>query len=330
MSELSLSCAQESGDGKSWPQIPGYRVQRVLHQGSTATVYLATQEALDRLVAIKVLHTPKGEVEQAHVPWQQEASVRAKLAHPHIVNVYDAGRVGDDFYFVMEYVNGPSLRERMQRGRPWRIRPALAVLQAVAEALEYIHARGLLHLDLKPENVLLSESGQAKVTDFSISLQMPEEKTAPVFWGTCDYCAPEQRFGLGVDRRADVFSLAVLAYEMLTGYLPGRVYVSARRYNKLLPSGVDKVLARGLARDKEERYDSAMAFYHDLVEALLNYRQHPIWGSLAALGIALLVAVPFLLQRSGWLLPRPQTSVSQPAASAPNFDTANATGPFRQ
>ncbi|MCS7158923.1 MAG: serine/threonine-protein kinase, partial [Gemmatales bacterium] len=281
----------------NWPEIPGYRIEGILHQGTTAIVYRARQLALDRPVAIKVLHTVPLQDRHTAAPWLGEALLRAKLNHPNIVSVYDAGRTGDDVYFVMEYVAGKSLRERMRPGRPWRIRRALNVLQAVTAALEYIHARGLLHLDLKPENVLLTECGQAKITDFGISRWIHHDQADGLILGTCDYCAPEQRFGLGVDRRADVFSLAVLAYELLTGYVPGRVYVSARRWHRLLPGAVDNVLAKGLARDKEERYDSAAAFYRDLERVLLDYRQHPIWGSLAALSIAAVVAIPLLIQQ---------------------------------
>jgi len=299
VSTLTPQSPSHAEQGPIGLEIPGYRIEALLHQGNTATVYKAVQTALDRPVAIKVLHagaqssSGNGEPE----PWKQEAVVRARLSHPNIVSVYDAGECGEARYFVMEYVAGHSLRASMQRGKPWRIGLALPVLQAVTEALEYIHARGLLHLDLKPENVLLSETGQPKVTDFGISQLVGQNPADTAVWGTSDYCAPEQRYGLGVDRRADVFSLAALAYELLTGYVPGRVYVPATQRNRLLPAGVDKVLARGLARDKEERYETALAFYQDLSQALLNKRQHPIWGSLAALAIAGAVALPWLVQR---------------------------------
>ncbi|MCS7166423.1 MAG: serine/threonine-protein kinase [Gemmatales bacterium] len=296
MSDISLSHQTDASAPTVGPEIPGYRIEGILHQGTTAVVYRATQLTLDRPVAIKLLHAESLPDRPVVTPGLDEAFLRAKLNHPNIVSVYDAGRLGDKVYFVMEYVAGKSLRERMRPGRPWRVRRALQVLQAVTAALEYIHARGLLHLDLKPENVLLTECGQAKITDFGISQWVNHQQTEGWIWGTCDYCAPEQRFGLGVDRRADVFSLAVLAYELLTGHVPGRVYISARRWHRLLPSAIDRVLAKGLARDKEERYDSAAAFYRDLEHVLLDYRQHPIWGSLAALGIAAVVAVPLVIQ----------------------------------
>jgi serine/threonine protein kinase len=298
VSTLTPEHVYQPEQNRKVPEIPGYRIERVLHEGSTATVYKAVQIALRRPVAIKVLHVSSRNSCESNgqTVGRHEALMRANLSHPHIVSVYDAGQLGETCYFVMEYIAGHSLREKMQRGKPWRISQALEVLQAVTQALEYIHARGVLHLDLKPENVLLTETGQAKITDFGVSQVDGSGDASGVIWGTTDYCAPEQRFGLGVDRRADVFSLAVLAYELLTGYVPGRVYVPATQRNRFLPAGVDKVLARGLARDKEERYETAEAFYRDLRQALLDKRQHPVWGSLAALAIAGIVAVPLLLR----------------------------------
>ncbi len=312
--------SQPEQNGKV-PEIPGYRIERVLHEGSTATVYKAVQIALHRPVAIKVLHVSHHNSCESNgqAVGRHEALMRANLSHPHIVSVYDAGQIGETCYFVMEYVAGHSLREKMQRGKPWRISQALAVLQAVTQALEYIHARGVLHLDLKPENVLLTETGLAKITDFGVSQVDGSRATSGVIWGTADYCAPEQRFGLGVDRRADVFSLAVLAYELLTGYVPGRVYVPATQRNLFLPAGVDKVLAKGLARDKEERYETAEAFYRDLRQALMEKRQHPVWGSLAALAIAAILAVPLLVRTFFNGQERVDDLLRSPSASSPTL-----------
>jgi serine/threonine-protein kinase len=115
----------------------------------------------------------------------------------------------------------------MQPGRAWRAAQTLPVLDAIARALAYIHAQGILHLDLKPENVLCSKAGAIKVTDFGLALEQVDARTLSVLGleqGTLDYCSPEQRHGLPFDQRSDVFSLATLAYELLTGRLPGRMY----------------------------------------------------------------------------------------------------------
>src|SRR5262249_31342867 len=158
----------------------------------------------------------------------------------------------DRKYLVMEFVAGQSLRDRMPPGQPWKLGDALPVLDAIAQALAYIHGQGILHLDLKPENVLCTEQGQVKITDFGLSAPAQDAQTLAEgrqYQGTIDYCAPEQRFGLALDARCDVFSLATVAYEMLTGRLPGRVYFPASRRNPLLPPAIDEVLRRGLARD---------------------------------------------------------------------------------
>jgi len=321
VSTLTPERVSQPEQNREVPEIPGYRIEGVLHEGSTATVYKAVQIALQRPVAIKVLHVSHRNSCESNgqTVGRHEALMRANLSHPHIVSIYDAGQIGETCYFVMEYVAGQSLREKMQRGKPWRISQALEILQAVTQALEYIHARGVLHLDLKPENVLLTETGLAKITDFGVSQVDGSGDAAGVIWGTADYCAPEQRFGLGVDRRADVFSLAVLAYELLTGYVPGRVYVPATHRNPLLPDGVDEVLAKGLARDKEERYETAEAFYHDLRQALLDKRRHPVWGSLAALAIAGIVALPLLVRTFFHGQERVERRSSSPSASSPTL-----------
>src|SRR5262249_38246264 len=152
-----------------------------------------------------------------------------------------------------------SLRSLMEPGQAWSVARALPLLDAVASALSYIHGKGILHLDLKPENVLTAPDGTIKVTDFGLSRSHLDVRMASALGlvqGTIDYCSPEQRHGLPIDERSDLFSLATLAYELLTGQLPGRVYVPASTRNPQLPARVDAVLRRGLARDPDERYAS--------------------------------------------------------------------------
>jgi hypothetical protein len=250
------------------PAVPGYQLLEPVGAGGMGEVYLARQLSLGRTVAIKFLNplpanSPPGR--------QRESRVMAALAHPHVVAVHDCGRAGDRDYLVMEHVHGDTLRDRLQPGRPWAPAAALPVLDAVADALVYIHGQGVLHLDLKPENVLCDGQGRVKVTDFGLALAEVDAGTLSALgasYHTLDYCPPEQRFGLPVDGRADLFALAVIAYEMLTGGLPGRVYVPASRARSGVPPAVDDVLRRGLERDPEDRYASVAEFRHDLNRAL--------------------------------------------------------------
>src|SRR5262249_58080569 len=163
----------------------------------------------------------------------------------------------------MAYVACSRLRSLMEPGLAWPVHQTVRVMSAIGSALSHIHAQGILHLDLKPENVLYGANGQIKVTDFGLA-QSRIDADAPaelgLAQGTVDYGAPEQRYGLPVDPRADLFSLATLAYELLTGRLPGRVYVSARRANPAVSAALDDVLRRGLARDRDERQGSVEEF----------------------------------------------------------------------
>jgi serine/threonine protein kinase len=215
----------------------------------------------------------------------------ASLVHPNIVAVHDCGQVNGQFYLVMEHVAGRSLREEMMEGQPWSVARAGPVLNAVAQALSCIHSRGILHLDLKPENVLCTSDGTVKVTDFGLAIpQSDAQNISDLTWvqGSVDYCSPEQRHGLPQDQRSDVFSLAVLAYELLTGRVPGRFYVPASQRNPSLPAGLDEVLERGLARDPNERYATVEGFGRDL-DKIVNPRkpQVPHWAAIAAVGLVL-------------------------------------------
>ena len=299
------------------PAIPGYEVLEPIGEGGMGAVYRAVQLSLQRPVAIKLLNPPADGPPADGSGLRREPQFMAALSHPHIVAIHDCGQIDGRAFLVMEYVAGSNLRARMRPGRPWPAAQALAVLDAVARALSYIHERGILHLDLKPENVLCDAEGRVKITDFGLAQACGGSPARPApSGGTCDYCAPEQRFGLGVDERSDLFALAALAYELLTGRPPGRMYIPASRRNPRLPRTVDGVLRRGLARDPDERYPTVEAFRRDLMSVFEEPHRRSLRGALAVLGIAILVAAPALL--AGWLRP-----------AGPPAPTAPATEPVR-
>jgi serine/threonine protein kinase len=235
--------------------VPGYQLLEQAGEGGMGTVYRAMQLSLDRVVAVKVLHAA-GANGDALPAFHRESRLLASLSHPHIVAIHDCGQYEGRYFLVTEFIIGSPLREAMTAGQPWPIQRAAELLDHIAQALIYIHEHGVLHLDLKPENVLCTPDGVVKIADFGLALTRVDARQLSqlgLAQGTIDYCAPEQRYGLPADERSDLFSLGVLAYELLTGQLPGRIYQSAVGLNGWLPAGVDDVLRRALARRPEDR-----------------------------------------------------------------------------
>lgn len=243
------------GPGSALPVVPGYRVEAKIGSGGMGTVYRARQLSLDRPVAIKFLSNRGSGGGRAGDDFDREARVLARLAHPNIVAVIDCGRTGEGQFIVMEYVEGGNLRQRMKGGRTFPPGEVVAMLQPVCDALDYIHGQGVLHCDLKPENILLSTDGRTRVADFGLAGVNARPGLSPghMAAGTVDYVSPEQAQRLAVDHRTDVYSLAVMTYEMLTGELPLGVFDPPSIRRPELPGELDSELERALRRDPDER-----------------------------------------------------------------------------
>lgn len=281
--------------------IPGYQLLNRAGEGGRGTVYRAMQLSLDRVVAVKILHAADGI--DAVPAFHRESRLLASLSHPHIVAIHDCGHHQGRYYLITEFITGSSLRSAMTPSKPWPMARAAELLDRVAEALSYIHQHGILHLDLKPENVLCTPDGGVKIADFGLALSRLDARALAelgLAQGTIDYCAPEQRYGLQTDERSDLFSLGVLAYELLTGRLPSRIYQSAVRLNPRLPMAVDPVLRRALSRRPEQRFGSIAEFRHQLQTALgcrrSTRRSHVL--VLAALAMMLLLLPALYRKRS--------------------------------
>jgi serine/threonine protein kinase len=311
------------------PEIPGYLVIDRIGEGGMGEVFRATQLNLDRPVAIKLLNA-QIESHDASGSFQRESRMMAALAHPHVVTIHDCGRLQDRAFLIMEYVGGSDLRARMLPGKPWTVEKAAPVLDAISRALSYIHEKGILHLDLKPENVLCDENDAVKITDFGLSSRHTEVRALTGLAdcrGTLDYCSPEQRFGLALDARSDVFSLATVAYELFTGRLPGRVYVPVTQRNKRIPSALDAVLRRGLERDPDHRYLSIEEFRTDLLRAL-DWPRPRVTSrpALVALAAAMIFAILLL---ASWSSPGGK-ELAQPPAIPPIEFCYEAIGIFNE
>ncbi len=213
---------QEELDNKSYPEIPGYKILSELGQGGIATVYLAVQESLDRQVALKVM-SPLLAMEPDYAErFIREGRTVAQLSHPNIITVYDIGLQKHQLFIAMEYIPGGNMRTRMQkhlRDPEW----ALSVAGQIALALGYAHKAGIVHRDVKPENILFRENGAAVLTDFGIAKTITSNTNltrAGTVIGTPKYMSPEQTDGLGNDPRTDIYSLGIILFEMLTGHVP--------------------------------------------------------------------------------------------------------------
>ena len=203
-------------------EIPGYQIQREIGQGGMATVYLATQESLNRSVVLKILDKVKrGESEDLAQRFMDEGKIIASLHHPNIVTIYDIGLSDGDLYISMEYVEGGDLKQRMQRS----IKPemALDLVMKVGSALASAHTHNVIHRDVKPANILFRDEKTPLLTDFGIAKQTDEDQdltSTGIFLGSPNYVSPEQADGASVDGRTDIYSLGCIFYEMLTGYKP--------------------------------------------------------------------------------------------------------------
>src|SRR5512135_1140036 len=260
-----------------------YAFDREVGRGGMATVYRAEDVKHHRPVAIKVLH-PYLAMNLGPERFLREIQIAAQLQHPHIVPLYDSGQAGDLLYYVMPFVEGESLRQRLVREPRLSLDEALHLARAVAAALDYAHRHGVVHRDIKPENVMLHE-GEALVTDFGIAKAISaaggENLTQTgVAVGTPTYMSPEQAAGEAEpDGRSDIYSLGCMLYEMLAGAPPftGPTVqaVIARRFTEPAPSlraaraavpeAVEQVVARALARVAADRFATAAQFAQALV-----------------------------------------------------------------
>jgi serine/threonine-protein kinase len=258
-----------------------YRIVAEIGRGAMGVVYRAVDPALDRMVAIKTIHLSDDLAERAEYEarFQQEAKAAARLSHPNIVTIYDIGREGDLVYMAMELLEGDELRARLERGR-LPVREAVDIAAQVADALAYAHDFEVVHRDIKPANVMCLRGGAVKITDFGIArLRLSDVKTQTgMLLGSPRYMAPEQIAGRRVDARADLFSLGVVLYEMLTGAPPfageamGAILYNVANTTPAAPSAanpevppmLDLVVAKALAKDPEGRYSHAREMAADL------------------------------------------------------------------
>jgi predicted Ser/Thr protein kinase len=250
----------------SFPQL---EILELIGQGGMGVVYKVRQRSLDRIAAMKVLSLEASADPAFEERFARESRTLAQLDHPNIVTVFDCGRVGSLFYLVMEYVDGVNLREALRDGA---LGPAdsLEVIRQLCDALQYAHDQGVVHRDIKPDNILLDGRGRVQIADFGLAkllgrtpIDISLTATHQIL-GTYRYMAPEQiERPLSVDHRADIYSLGVVLYELLTGELPiGRFALPSERGT--IDAGLDRVVLRALERDPARRYQHASEMKTDV------------------------------------------------------------------
>src|SRR5215216_2297880 len=258
-----------------------YRLDAQVGTGGMSTVYRAFDSTLERRVAIKLMHRDiAGDSDQLE-RFRREARAVAQLSHPHVVGVIDAGEEDGRPYIVFEYVEGETLKDRIRRLGRLPVDEAIAYAIEVARALGAAHARGIVHRDVKPQNVLVDEEGSAKVTDFGIARSMDDSGITAEgrVLGTTDYVSPEQALGHDVNGQSDIYSLGVVLFEMLTGDVPfhgeNQVSVAMKHVREEFPDVSKRrpevsaaLLDRMTDNDLRKRYPDALSLQADLEDAL--------------------------------------------------------------
>jgi serine/threonine-protein kinase len=277
---------------KSSQRIPGYRIQKKLGAGAMATVFLAHQLSLDRSVAIEVLPKKFSDNAKFIERFYKEGRAAAQLNHPNIVAAYDVGQAGEHHYFVMEYIDGPTVYDRLVKDKRMSETDAIKIVIGVAKALEHANKRGFIHRDIKPKNIMLNSQGVVKLADLGLARAMSDKEAAKAeagrAYGTPYYISPEQIRGeIKIGPQADIYGLGATFYHMVTGRVPfeGKNPSAVMHQhlksqleppdhlNPKLSAGCAQVIEMMMMKDPAERYQTATDLLHDL--QLISESQPP-------------------------------------------------------
>lgn len=267
-----------------------YEILEEIGEGGMAKVYKAKCHLLNRIVAIKILRPEFAADEDFVKKFRRESQAAASLSHPNIVSIYDVGQEGDIYYIVMEYINGHTLKKLIsENGGPLEVKRAIEIARQVCKALDHAHKNRIIHRDIKPQNILVTEEDVAKVTDFGIARAANGSTityTGDVV-GTAYYFSPEQAKGGIVDERTDIYSLGIVLYEMLTGKVPfegdspisvalkhiQEEIIPPSRLNEKVPKELDQIVLKATQKDVNLRYQTAADFLKDLDTFLRNPKE---------------------------------------------------------
>ncbi len=272
-------------------QFGPYQIVAPLGEGGMASVYKAYQPAMERYVALKVLPRHFAEDPQFTARFQREAKILAQLQHPYILPVFDSGQAEGYSYIVMPFVQSGTLTDLLM-GQPLPLPLIRQIITQIGEALSYAHARGLIHRDVKPSNVLMDEGGNCLLADFGLAriVESSVNLTASgSLVGTPAYMSPEQGSGQKVDARSDIYALGVILYELVTGRVPYKAETpvavifkhiqdplpSARELNPELPEAIERIILKALSKSPEDRYQTAGDMVHAIQAAISDVPSIP-------------------------------------------------------
>ena len=287
-----------------------YEILEVIGSGGMAVVYKALCHRLNRYVAIKILRDEYANDPEFREHFRAESQAVAMLSHPNIVAVYDYSRDLSCQYIVMELIEGITLKQYMLKKGALSWNEALHFSTQIAKALSHAHSKGIIHRDIKPQNIMVCKDGSIKVADFGIAdLETDDDVSAQETMGSIHYISPEQAHGEGSDARADIYSLGVVMYEMLTGRLPekGKTITD---FVPTLPESCNTFFEKATAKSPHERFATAEEFRVAIIDLFRDYRREHTEPQAATVPAAETPAAPhpgFWQRLKSWLRPRPRT-----------------------
>ena len=261
-----------------------YEIIKSIGEGGMANVYLAKDTILDREVAVKVLRGDLSTDEKFIRRFQREALSVSNLSHPNIVEVYDVGEEDGQYYIVMEYIEGKTLKQLLNKRGALTLPEVIDIMTQLTDGLSHAHEAYIIHRDIKPQNIMIEDNGTIKITDFGIAMAVNATQFTQTnsVMGTVHYLPPEQANGKGATVKSDIYSLGILMYELLTGSVPFKgdnaveialkhmkeKLPSIRKQNPLIPQSVENIVIKACAKNPRNRYDTVKEMHEDLVTAM--------------------------------------------------------------
>ncbi len=261
-----------------------YEIVKSIGEGGMANVYLANDTILDRKVAVKVLRGDLSSDDRFIRRFQREALSVSNLSHPNIVEVYDVGEEDGQYYIVMEFIDGKTLKQLLKKRGSLTLTEVIDIMTQLTDGIAHAHESYIIHRDIKPQNIMIEDDGKIKITDFGIAMALNATQLTQTnsVMGSIYYLPPEQASGKTATVKSDIYSLGILMYELLTGTVPFRgdnaveiaikhmndKIPSIRKQNPAIPQSVENILLKAAAKNPRNRYDSAREMHDDLVHCL--------------------------------------------------------------